>query len=81
MDNLKRTLPLVLLLAVLLTACNGTDSAGESEQVLTQAAQIAIDGLTQTAAAAPPTATNTPEPTPTDTPEPTATLDTTRDRP
>ena len=67
-------MPLLLLLALLLTACGGGSEEGNSQEVLTQAAQIAIEGLTQTAAAAPPTATNTPEPTPTNTPEPTATF-------
>lgn len=74
----KTLLPLVILLALALSACGGDE--GNSAEVLTQAAQIAIDGLTQTAEAAPPTPTptvmptNTPEPTPTNSPTPDLTL-------
>ena len=66
----KRSLiiPLALLFALALSACGGSADEGASEAVLTEAAQIAIDGLTQTAAAAPPTAT--PEPSATETPVP-----------
>jgi len=76
MKKRNTLIPLILLLAILLTACGGSEE-GASEAVLTEAAQIAIDGLTGTAAAAPPTATT--EPTPTDTPEPTPTLEPTKD--
>lgn len=74
MNKFKLFAPLLLLLAVALSACGGSADSGTSDEILTQAAQIAIDGLTQTAAAAPPTATNTPEPTATNTPEPTPTF-------
>lgn len=78
MNKLKMVVVSVLLLgAVLLSACGG--SATNTDAVLTEAAQIAFQALTETAAAAPPTATNTPiPPTPTFTPEPptpTATLE------
>jgi hypothetical protein len=71
---LKRihVLVLVLVIALVLGACGGGEE-GSSAAVLTEAARIASEGLTQTAAAAPPTATNTPLPTATNTPEPTAT--------
>ncbi len=73
----KKTLFVVLVLSsVLLGACAGSaDSNGNSAAVLTEAAQIAFQALTETAAAAPPTATPTEvPPTPTNTPElPTAT--------
>lgn len=74
MNKMKKFLPLLLLAGLLITACAGSADEGNSDAVLTQAAQIAIDGLTQTAAAAPPTATNTPLPTATNTPLPTATF-------
>jgi hypothetical protein len=74
MKRTKHVVALVLLMGVLLTACGGSTDSGNSEEVLTQAAQIAMDGLTQTAAAAPPTSTNTPEPTATNTVEPTPTF-------
>jgi hypothetical protein len=54
--------------ALLLSACGGA-SAGNSDAVLTEAAQIAFQALTETAAVAPPTATPTPIP-PTATPTP-----------
>jgi len=72
MKRLNKLIPLILLAGALLAACGGSDE-GASQEVLTQAAQIAIDGLTQTAAALPPTATDLPEPTPTDTPPPSPT--------
>jgi hypothetical protein len=74
MNKLKRIIPMFLLIGVLLSACSGSSDDGNSKEVLTQAALIAIEGLTQTAAAAPPTATNTPEPPPTNTALPTATF-------
>lgn len=62
-------LPL-LLVALLLAAC-GSSAQANSDAVLTQAAQIFSDSLTQTAAAAPPTATASPvPPTATNTPLP-----------
>jgi FtsP/CotA-like multicopper oxidase with cupredoxin domain len=66
---MKRTFLLVGLVlgALLLGACAPAAEEGASAEVLTQAAQIAMDGLTQTAAAAPPTATPTTVP-PTATP-------------
>ncbi len=78
MRNTQKTLMLVLLAgAVLLGACGG--SASNTDAILTEAAQIAFQALTETAAAAPPTATFTPvPPTPTFTAEPptaTATLE------
>lgn len=73
-------LPLMLLLALALSACGGGADEGASEAVLTEAAKIAISGLTQTAAAAPPTATTAPpSPTPTNTPEPSPTVEPTKD--
>lgn len=58
-----------MLLALALTACGGGD--GASSAVLTEAAQIYSDSLTQTAGVAPPTATATvAEPTATNTPVP-----------
>lgn len=73
---MKRSIKLItlfLLASAMLAACGGSNDEGASQEVLTQAAKIAIDGLTQTAAAAPPTATDLPEPTATHTPLPTAT--------
>lgn len=70
--NKKRILTLLplVLAAVLLAAC-GPSAEENSAAVLTQAAQIFSDSLTQTAAAAPPTATATPvPPTATNTPLP-----------
>ncbi|MCL5428547.1 MAG: NBR1-Ig-like domain-containing protein [Chloroflexi bacterium] len=62
-------LPLALA-AILLSAC-GASAEENSAAVLTQAAQIFADSLTQTAAVAPPTATATPvPPTATNTPLP-----------
>jgi hypothetical protein len=61
---------LLVSAAVLLGACGGTEGVN-SEAVLTEAARIALEGLTQTAEAAPPTPTETPvPPTPTETPVP-----------
>ena len=77
MHKPKQLLPLILLLALALSACGGGADEGASEAVLTEAALIAITGLTQTAAAAPPTAT--PEPTATNTPLPSPTLAPTED--
>ena len=74
MKRLNKVIPLFLLASALLSACGGSGDEGNSQEVLTQAAQIAIDGLTQTAGAAPPTATDLPEPTPTNTPEPSPTF-------
>lgn len=51
-------LSLICLLAVLLAACGGGET-GTSSAVLTEAAVLAAQGLTQTAEAAPPTATAT----------------------
>jgi len=70
--NKKRILTLLplVLAAVLLAAC-GPSAEENSAAVLTQAAQIFSDSLTQTAAVAPPTATETPlPPTATNTPLP-----------
>lgn len=71
MRNSKSVLLSVLLLgAMLLSAC-GSSANTNTDAVLTEAAQIAFQALTETAAAAPPTATFTPvPPTPTFTPEP-----------
>lgn len=81
----KRTLILVGLLSIALAACGGGEPEVAPDAVLTEAAVIAIQGLTQTAQARPsntptpsttPTETPTVEPTATDTPEggiPTAT--------
>ncbi|MCW5875966.1 MAG: hypothetical protein KIS85_03700 [Anaerolineales bacterium] len=55
------------VLAVLLSACGSGPGVDSSSAVLTEAAQIFEQSLTETAAFAPPTATNTPEP-PTETP-------------
>jgi len=74
MKRLNKLIPLFLLGLALLAACGGSGNEGNSQEVLTQAARIAIDGLTQTAAAAPATATDLPEPTATDTPLPSATF-------
>lgn len=57
----------IFLLTVLVSACGGGDSVSDADAVLTQAAEIAVQGLTQTAEAVPP-ATDTPLPEPTDTP-------------
>ncbi len=73
----------LVLAAVLLTAC-GPSAEENSAAVLTQAAQIFSDSLTQTAAVAPPTATASPVPpsatntplSPTNTPTITGTLPT-----
>lgn len=69
---MKRTkLALAMALAagaLFLSACGGGTS-GNSDAVLTEAAQIAFQALTETAAAAPPTATPSPIP-PTATPTP-----------
>lgn len=70
--NKKRvfTLLTLVLAAVLLSAC-GPSAEENSAAVLTQAAQIFSDSLTQTAAVAPPTATASPvPPTATNTPLP-----------
>lgn len=65
------TLLLALSIAILVGACGGGGNDINSEAVLTEAARIALEGLTQTAEAAPPTATPTEiPPTPTDTPVP-----------
>ncbi|MGH2582859.1 MAG: NBR1-Ig-like domain-containing protein, partial [Anaerolineales bacterium] len=65
----------VLLLAGVLSACGG-GSEETSSLILTEAAQIAINGLTQTAAAASPTPTATEvPPTPTEAPTQTPTLE------
>ncbi|MCW5874994.1 MAG: hypothetical protein KIS88_10155 [Anaerolineales bacterium] len=68
----------LILSAILLSAC-GSSANTNTDAILTEAAQIAFQALTETAAAAPPTATLTPiPPTPTFTPEPptpTATLE------
>jgi hypothetical protein len=64
------TLLVLALTAVLLSAC-GPSAEENSAAVLTQAAQIFSDSLTQTAAVAPPTATASPiPPTATNTPLP-----------
>lgn len=63
----------LIVLSLLLGACGGSNQAN-SDIVLTQAAEIAYQALTETAAAAPPTSTPTEvPPTPTETPQPTAT--------
>ncbi len=70
--NKKRLLTVTILVmaAVLLAAC-GPSAEENSAAVLTQAAQIFSDSLTQTAAVAPPTATASPvPPTATNTPLP-----------
>lgn len=69
--NKKRLFTLVpLTLASLLLAACGPSAEANSDAVLTQAAQIFADSLTQTAAVAPPTATATIPPTATNTPLP-----------
>lgn len=70
--NKRRVLALLpLLLAALILAACGSSEEANSAAVLTQAAQIFSDSLTQTAAVAPPTATATPvPPTATNTPLP-----------
>lgn len=55
---------MALLFALAFTACGGGEDAA-ADAILTEAAQIAIDGLTQTALARP---SNTPTPLPTATP-------------
>ncbi len=57
----------IFVVALLLSACGGGDAVSDADAVLTQAAEIAMQGLTQTAEAVPP-ATDTPLPEPTDTP-------------
>lgn len=69
----RQALPFIILLAFVLSACSGSGSDENSVEVLTQAAEIAQQSLTQTAEAAPPTATNTPVPTATNTPLPSPT--------
>ena len=75
----RRTITLILaaLLALGLSACGGAEE-GASDAVLTEAAAIAIQGLTQTAEARPsaaPTPTITPTSSPTVTFTPTATVE------
>ncbi len=73
---MKKTLLLTLLLGSLaLSACAPADTGENSSAVFTEAAQIAFQALTETAAAAPPTSTPTATvPTATPTPQmPTAT--------
>lgn len=66
----KLTIATILLLSLALAAC-GSGEQEASSAVLTQAAQIYSDSLTQTAAVAPPTATATvAAPTATNTPVP-----------
>jgi hypothetical protein len=68
--NRKLTIATILLLSLALAACGGGEQEASSA-VLTQAAQIYSDSLTQTAAVAPPTATATVAlPTATNTPMP-----------
>lgn len=62
--QMKQTTMLALLLVLLLAACGGGSDVA-ADAILTEAAQIAIEGLTQTAAARP---SNTPTPLPTSTP-------------
>ncbi|MEX2161115.1 MAG: NBR1-Ig-like domain-containing protein [Anaerolineales bacterium] len=65
--NPRKLLPLALTVLLALSACGGGDT-GASSAVLTEAAIIYAQSVTQTAAAAPPTATATAElPTPTNT--------------
>ena len=68
----QHTFLFVLVLAsLLLSACASPDNGAASGAVLTEAALIAAEGLTQTAAAASPTPTSTevpPTPTPTQVP-------------
>ncbi len=68
--NRKLAIASILLLSLALAACGGGEQEASSA-VLTQAAQIYSDSLTQTAAVAPPTATATvAAPTATNTPVP-----------
>ncbi|NOH14392.1 MAG: hypothetical protein HND51_22345 [Chloroflexi bacterium] len=67
-----------LVFVLLITACSGSDPEGDvsdADRVLTQAAEIASSGLTQTAEAAPPV-TDTPIPPPSETPTLTVPTDT-----
>ena len=67
----KNLLVFLLMAAIVLSACNGSNgdeaAVDASGQILTQAAEIASAGLTQTAEAAPPEPTEAPE-EPTETP-------------
>lgn len=63
-----KTILIIALLAFYLSACGGgQQTLSDADAVLTQAVEIANQGLTETAAAIPP-ATDTPLPQPTDTP-------------
>lgn len=76
MKNRKIVLFSFILISLILGACASPDNDAASGAVLTEAALIAAEGLTQTAAVAPPTSTATevlPSPTDTNTPAPTAT--------
>ncbi len=76
MKNRRIFLFSFILISLILGACASPDNGAASGAVLTEAALIAAEGLTQTAAAAPPTATATevlPTATNTNTPAPTAT--------
>jgi hypothetical protein len=70
-EQIKKLIFLAILSTLVLAACGG-GGAAESDAILTEAAQIAIEGLTQTAQARP-TNTSTPQPTATPTEVPTAT--------
>lgn len=71
MRNPKLMIVSVLLLSAILLGACGSSANTNTDAILTEAAQIAFQALTETAAAAPPTATFTPvPPTPTFTPEP-----------
>lgn len=78
MKSIQTSAILLIILALALAACGvGEPNMSELEAVQTIAAGTAVTGITQTAAARPPTETPepptaTPEP-PTETPEPTAT--------